>query len=325
MSNPAALSPCGHIFDYDCIRHEFEVAIIRRCPTCREHVSEVKPRDRGYQLQLLAPTLLEKFPPGVDPRVRGGLAAETERRRLKESVDWHARYHSAFLNINYPESDSDMIVEREMGVDIRQCGLKTITRYSRLFAIGKVPCKALDPNHVHHVDEDSRLEATKAVAENKIKVKFFLPAIETSSREAYYATFTDDFVDERGIHVLMKMKESAYKSRTRYRHMTFIYEVELEETGPAYTKADIDNLERNRCNYTVDPDVREETRKAREEIQGALEWLQRTQQDGSQPYELERAITGLCEPPNGERCAYCPRHHRNGNCKLPGYNPYTGK
>lgn len=325
MSNPAALSPCGHVFDYDCIRHEFEEAIIRRCPACREHVMEVIPGDRGDHIQLLAPTSIGKFPWGVDPRARDGMAAEMERRRLKESVNWHARYHSAFLKLNYPESGSDIIVEREIGVDIKQIGVKTITRFSRLFAIGNVPCTALQTGHIHHVDEVARLEAKKAIDENKIKVKFFLPAIETSSREAYYATFTDDFVDDRGIHVLMKMKECAYKSCIRYRHMTFIYEVELEETGPAYMPTDIENLKQTRCQYTADKDVDEEIRKAREEIQGALEWLQSTQQQEHPLHELESATTGICKPYNGERCAYCPQHHRNGDCKLPGYNPYAGK
>jgi hypothetical protein len=93
-------------------------------------------------------------------------------------------------------------------------------------------------------------------------------------------------------------------------------DIRLVETGPP----DLENLQDGSSSFEVRGRVR--LRRAREEIEAALELLRSQRQEGvpgdNAYHELDNLTTGL-RPGDREDvgpCWYCQRHHRSGDCFL---------
>ena len=243
-----------------------------------------------------------------------------ERDRLQRRPDAEVRHGPVrTLDICIQDGGIYVTVERELELLISREGLETTSYLSKKLNFECISIEdyngwpharasPLTPNNT----STSLQEYEKAKTEAFETIEKFMttnPKIGISEVK-FSPKWLHPEERERGLEKTSVSKTIEYH-KGFYMPSLFVWETKLHERGPANANDDPVLI--------IGPCTERENtvRKAREEIQGALEWFSRREAD--QRDQLDRGSTNLLEPwvAGGGYCDYCNLPHRNGKCFLP--------
>lgn len=213
----------------------------------------------------------------------------------------------------------DVNIKRTITLEVVQENVKTTSKIIRTVDIQyKVHDHRRWP-HGWDASEEGRLELEKTKREvERLTNRWIHPSLEVS-KGTFVLHNEEIFRGRRGIHSFLKGKVTIEYSGRDLRSLKIVWEIELEEEGPANVDDDPEILPedaRSRSRTRREEHVND----AVEEFGTVLDWFHlrdsRNRTDSGWR-RIDRATTNMLEAsPPDPICKYCQGEHRNGGCLL---------
>lgn len=342
IKDRTAVLPCLHEFDYGCIwswaKQGDDRALAaggRSCPVCRTNMTKLRRSLReqnGYQNNSKDLPTLSGFTEDLSWPLRPHqytFEEQLEQTRLSASAMFLTTQleHSSieYFSVSVREGKYVCHIKGLISLDIMQRNLLTMSNFYRKlefrYAIPQSRGASLTDEELINDPTSLRIwEATKAEldglrdwtrGEGDIMgiASAFTDQGETWRRQLAEVSTRSGV--KRGVIRCL----SDWQARLEICNHWVELRTELVERGPASDDGRARKSDTNVSGFVTAS--WQQIRYAEQQIQGALEWLEKRKGEENRR-QLHRELTNLLEPVVRMKCKYCDtKEHRNGDCLLP--------